>query len=87
MKKVYLPNQCYFITSNVANRMWVFGKLQGKVYIPNNNLCRILIDVMKFTRDKFKFLIHGYVIMPDHFHIIVSTTGDKSPVNEKKPFV
>lgn len=34
--------------------------------------CRIFIEVLKQAREKFPFKLIGYVIMPDHFHMIVN---------------
>ena len=79
LKKIYLPNQCYFVTTNIADRKWVFGELKNGLYAPNDKLCQIIVEVLNFTRDKFNFLLHGFVIMPDHLHLILTIAGDKSP--------
>ena len=78
MKKIYIPGQCYFITTNTARREWVYGSSRNIVYIPHDKRCQILINVLNYTREKLKYLLHSYVIMPDHMHLILST-GDKSP--------
>jgi REP element-mobilizing transposase RayT len=72
LNKIYLPSQCYFVTTNTVNKKWIFGKFENGVYSVNNELCRIVLDVLNDTRNIFKFLLHGYVIMPDHFHAILT---------------
>jgi REP element-mobilizing transposase RayT len=80
-KKIYLPNQCYFVTTNVSNRSWYFGILKNNVYIPNDELCQIIINDLNFYRNKFNFSLHGYVVMPDHLHVIL-TVSDRGNISE-----
>ncbi len=35
-------------------------------------VCSLIIEDLKFYRKKHGFLLHGYVIMPDHLHILIS---------------
>jgi len=81
LKKIYLPNQCYFITTNVLNKEWVFGNIDKGIYIPNEVFCQLVIDDLNFYRKKFQFQLHGYVIMPDHFHGII-TVSNKENISE-----
>jgi len=30
-----------------------------------------VIDNLKFYRDKFKFMLYGFVIMPEHIHLLI----------------
>ena len=52
----------FFVTTTVVKFTPVFS------YHP---FCDILINNIKYYRDKYKFDILGYVIMPTHFHWIV----------------
>lgn len=81
LKKVYLPKQCYFITTNVSDKEWIFGRMKNGIYAPDDKLCRIVINDLNYYRNKFQFLLHGYVIMPDHFHGII-TVSDKGNISE-----
>lgn len=81
LKKIYLPEQCYFITTNVSDKEWIFGRMENGIYVPDDKLCQIVINNLNFYRNKFKLLLHGYVIMPDHFHKII-TVSNKGNISE-----
>ena len=55
--------QCYFVTTAAHLRQPLFA---------DHRLCRILEGNLKFYRDRMKFSLHGYVIMPDHVHLLVT---------------
>jgi len=61
-RRYILTNQCYFVTTRVLN---------GEPIFKSPELCLILIDNLKFYREKMQFKIFGYVIMPDHFHGLI----------------
>ncbi|MBI4721717.1 MAG: transposase [Candidatus Stahlbacteria bacterium] len=44
---------------------------QNIYYFSDNVCCDILIEELDFYRRQYKFKIVGYVITPDHFHILV----------------
>ncbi|MDZ7798274.1 MAG: transposase [Patescibacteria group bacterium] len=62
MKKYNLKNQVHFITINTYKKYWLFKK---------ENLCQIVIDNLNFYRRKFSFKLLGYVIMPNHLHLLI----------------
>ena len=62
MKKYNLENQIHFITLDTNKKIRLFN---------NNGLCRIIIDNLKFYRRKFAFKLFGFVIMPDHIHLLI----------------
>ena len=53
----------YFITTTVLDRRPLFQDAR---------LSSILIDNPQFYRDRMKFALHGYVIMPDHVHLLLT---------------
>ena len=55
----------YFITKILHQRIPVFS-LSEKYSL-------IVIDNLKFYREKFGFLLYGFVIMPEHYHIVIDT--------------
>ena len=55
----------YFITKTLYQRIPVFSLSEKYALIVINNL--------KFYRKKFGFLLYGFVIMPDHYHIVIDT--------------
>jgi hypothetical protein len=38
-------------------------------------IARLFIENMLSYREQKKYLLHGFVVMPDHFHLILSPTG------------
>lgn len=54
----------YFVTSSIVNWIKIFN-LKG--------FPEIIIDELKFRKEKEQIRLYGYVIMPDHFHLIISS--------------
>ncbi|MFA6391497.1 MAG: transposase [Patescibacteria group bacterium] len=78
LEKIYLPEQYYFITTNILNKEWVFGKLIHGIYEPNERLCVAFIKALNELRKIMGFLLSGYVIMPNHVHLILKTAENES---------
>ena len=53
----------YFITSTVKNWIKIFE---------NEKFLNIIVDSLNFQIKQGKIRLHGYVIMPNHMHIIIS---------------
>jgi len=53
----------YFITSST------FGK---KSILQTDRMATLLTHVMQHYRDQGKYLLHEFVVMPDHFHALIS---------------
>ena len=54
--------QTYFVTSNTAGR---------KLFFRNERWARLFIQVLCGYRPE-RFLLHGFVVMPDHFHVLIT---------------
>jgi REP element-mobilizing transposase RayT len=63
LKRIILPNYCYFVTTVVKDR---------KRLLPDPVICSLVIEDLNFYRKKFDFGLHAYVIMPDHLHLLLS---------------
>jgi putative transposase len=63
LKRFLLPNFCYFVTSVIKDRQ----KL-----LLHEEICALNLKDLEFYRNKYGFLLHGYVIMPDHMHLLLS---------------
>ena len=55
----------YFITSATSQRKPLFQ---------SERMTGLLLDVLFHYRDQKKYLLHEFVIMPDHFHLILTPT-------------
>ncbi|HKV39682.1 MAG TPA: transposase [Blastocatellia bacterium] len=58
-----LPGALHFVTSAVAHRRPIFTR---------DKSCQTLIDVLSELRPEWPFRLIAYVLMPDHFHLIVN---------------
>ena len=55
----------YFITSATSQR---------KCLLQSSRMADLLLDVLFHCRDQNKYPLHEFVIMPDHFHLLVTPT-------------
>jgi len=59
----FIPNyNCFFVTSSFKNRINIL--LDDSYY-------NIIIESLKFCTDKYKCEFIGYVLMPNHIHLIL----------------
>jgi REP-associated tyrosine transposase len=56
----------YFVTANVLDRKCLFHV---------EKLARLFIEVMLHYWAGKKYLLHEFVVMPDHIHLIITPTG------------
>ena len=56
----------YFVTANVLKKNSLF-RVQ--------KIARLFIEIMFAHRAKKKYFLHEFVVMPDHFHLILTPTG------------
>jgi putative transposase len=56
----------YFVTANV---------LQRKSLFQLEKIARLFIEILFDYRRQKKYLLHEFVVMPDHFHLILTPTG------------
>jgi putative transposase len=56
----------YFVTANVLDRKCLFHV---------DKIARLFIEVMLDYRTRKKYLLHEFVVMPDHIHLIITPAG------------
>lgn len=61
----------YYITTNIQNRLRIL--VTPSFIIP-------ILDSLNFYRFQHKCKIFGYVIMPDHLHLLIYPTENSSVV-------
>lgn len=66
--KVYEDHDTYFITSTIIEWIPIFV---DEVY------CMFLIDSLKYCRQNKGLKVYYYVIMPDHFHVVINASANK----------
>lgn len=62
LPKFNIENCVHYITINTNKKIWLFKEIR---------YCQIIIDNLRFYRDKFGFKLIGYVIMPWHLHLLI----------------
>lgn len=60
-------NHCYFVTATTQGREAVFA---------DRAHCQILCNLMFNLRARGRLFLVGFVIMPDHFHLLVVPQGE-----------
>lgn len=63
LKRFILANYCYFVTTVIKDR---------KNFFLDESICSLILQDLEFYRKKYEFLLHAYVIMPDHLHLLLS---------------
>jgi len=54
---------CYFITAST---------FQKRNILQSERMARLFVDVLFHYRRQNKYLLHEFVVMPDHFHLLMS---------------
>lgn len=63
----------FFVTTTVVRFLPIFS---------NSSFCDILINNIKYYREKFHFDVLGFVIMPSHFHWIVEVNPKYGTISD-----
>src|SRR5436190_23311583 len=61
--KTLEPNMVHYVTCVTNDRVAVFR---------SDRACGFLIDAIASTRERDPFKLIGYVVMPDHFHMLAN---------------
>jgi putative transposase len=62
-------NRTFFITTVTAQRQPIFRR---------ESTANLLIETLTHYRDEKKYLLHEFVIMPDHIHLLITPAEDIS---------
>jgi len=56
-------NGCYFITAST---------FQKRNILQSDRMAGLFVDVLLHYRKQEKYLLHEFVVMPDHFHLLIT---------------
>jgi putative transposase len=59
----------FFVTSSIAAKLNL---------LQSHRAAQLFIDVLYDYRAKRKYLLHGFVVMPDHIHLLITVTAEIS---------
>ncbi len=65
--RVIASGRTFFVTSSTWGKC---GLLQS------DRAARLLIDVLYHYREQRKYFLHEFVIMPDHFHVLITVGAE-----------
>jgi REP element-mobilizing transposase RayT len=67
----------FFVTSTTAGR---------RALLQSDRMAQLLVDVLAENRRKGRFLLHEFVIMPNHFHLLL-TPAAEIPLEKALQFI
>jgi len=70
LERRYGTERLHFITCSCYRRMPLLN---------NNRIKRTFLSVLEDTRQKYGFCVYGYVIMPEHFHLLIGEPESGDP--------
>jgi putative transposase len=65
LKRYYGQGDLHFITFSCYGRLPLLGTVHAR---------NIFVDALSKIQERYKFLLAGYVVMPDHVHLLISET-------------
>ena len=73
LHRYYGNHDLHFITCSCYHRQQQLGTPQRR---------DLLLRILEEARQKYRFVVHGYVVMPEHFHLLMTEPelGDPSVV-------
>ena len=71
-QRIYSPGQLQFITSSTYRRAALFF---------SDRFCRCFVQRLEEVRQEWHFLLIGWVLMPEHFHLLIKPEpADTTPL-------
>jgi putative transposase len=70
LKRFYGAGDLHFITASCYQRQPFLGSARRR---------DLFLDVLEQMRQRYAFVVVGYVVMPEHFHLLVSEPEKENP--------
>jgi putative transposase len=67
----------FFVTSSIADK---------RNLLQSHRAAQLFIDVLYQYRSQHKYLLHDFVVMPDHFHVLI-TVGQEISIERAVQFI
>ena len=77
MSQAPQSTRTFFVTSTTAGR---------RALLQSDRMAQLLVDVLAENRQKRRFLLHEFVIMPNHFHLLL-TPAVEIPLENALQFI
>ena len=66
-KRIYINGAIYHVTSRTNDRINVFESRIGQA---------IMLMILEEAKEKFKFTLHNFCIMPNHIHLLLTPQSE-----------
>src|SRR5258706_7045433 len=70
LKRYYGAGNLHFITCSCYRRQPLLGTARRR---------DLLLTVLEQMRKRYQFVVAGYVVMPEHIHLLISEPQKKNP--------
>jgi putative transposase len=75
--KIVAGRRTFFVTSSIAEK---------RNLLQSHRSAELFIDVLYQYRSQHKYLLHDFVVMPDHFHMLI-TVGHEISIERAVQFI
>lgn len=75
--KIIAASRTFFATSSIAGK---------RRLLQSDRAARLFVDVLFHYRLQHKYLLHEFVVMPDHFHVVI-TVGKEISIERAVQFI
>jgi len=69
LRRFHASGQRHFITCSCYHRQPFLG---------SSHRCDLFLTILNQVREQFDFIVWGYVVMPEHFHLLISEPAKKT---------
>lgn len=70
--RIQLPNLTYHVVSHC---------LEWRDLLGEDELKEVFLEVLRLSKEKYRYKLIGYCIMPDHIHLLIRTTEGGAPIS------
>jgi putative transposase len=70
LKRYYGTHDLHFITCSCYRRLPLLGTADRR---------DLLLSILEEVRQRHRFVVLGYVVMPEHFHLLISESQETTP--------
>jgi len=70
LKRYYGRGDLHFLTFSCYRRLPLLGTVHAR---------NVFVDALGKIRERYRFLLVGYVVMPEHVHLLISESSGGTP--------
>ena len=70
LRRIYGGGDFHFVTCSCYRRL---------ALLKSGRRHTIFLEILEQVRKKFRFIVSGYVVMPEHFHLLMSEPKEGTP--------